>query len=205
MSSVSSIYQLHSFRGCLTVLCGSLLIGCASTRIHKYGDAVVRRTDRFTGFDLMVSAKTIYELELPPVNLAHRGRHRFSVRGLHIPVAPDMVVLPYPKRPFPLLEREIAPEWGDATFRIAFYSPRGRSLFTATLPLVGTKWMDPGGSRHALFGYSLGINSFPKTGVWKSLGSTTDYDVVVDVLQPTRVGQHNLVLTGEYLYFGFPP
>ena len=185
----------------ILTLTASLLIGCSSTQVNRYGDATVKRTDRVTAFDPMVAAKVIYELELPPVSLARRGTTRFKVRGIRPGMVPTDVTLRYPHYPS-LSARDMVEQWGDAEFRIRLVAVKSGEAFTHTFNLAGTNWgYDASVSDRAHFTQPLTGHPLSAKFRAERWSQVTDYDVEIKVTEPTRSGSHYLDLSTAMLVF----
>ena len=163
----------------------------------------MKRTDRFTAFDLEFAAKIVYELEFPPVSLTKRGTTIFRVRGIKPGMVPTAVTLRYPQYSS-LNKRDLLDQWGDAKFRLRIASIGSGKAFTHTFDLAETNWgYDAAISDRAHFTVPLTGYLLNKKFRAEEWSRVTDYDIEVTVLEPTRYGSHQVELTGFFpVFFG---
>ena len=192
-------------RSALLLLATVILAGCSSTSVSRYGEARLKRTERFTAFDLMLSAKVVYQLDFPPVPLTQPGTTIFRVKGIKPGMVPRSVSLRYPRHSN-LGQRDMLDQWGDGMFRLRITSVGRDKQFSHTFDLAETNWdydsaiSDQAHFKKSLTGYPL--NKKFQTEEWSKV---TDYDVEVTVLKPTQYGSHKVELAGVlYDFMGEP-
>ncbi len=185
----------------IILLATVFLSGCANTSISRHGDARLKRTERFTAFDLMVSAKTVHELAFPPVTLAQPGTVIFRVRGIKPGMIPTEITLRYPTHSN-LGQRDMLDQWGNAMFRLRITAIGQIKQFTHTFDLARTNWdYNSAISDRAHFTKPLTGYPFNKDFRAEEWSKVTDYDVELTVLKPTHYGSHQVELTGIFYDF----
>lgn len=178
-----------------------LLVACGSTGVSQYGGARLKKTERFTTFDMLVSPKTVYKLDFPPVPLTQTGTTIYRVRGIKAGMVPKAVTLHYPQHSS-LSQRDMLNQWGDAKFRLRITSIGSEKKFSHTFDLAGTNWdYNSAVSDRAHFTKPLTGYPFNEKFKEEEWSKVTDYDVEVTVLKPTRSGFHQVELTG--IFYGF--
>lgn len=164
-----------------------LLAGCATSHNYKAGDAKVHA--KHVHFSLLASAPRFYRVELPKVPLHEPKQYRFAVR--HAPNAIQLTHL-FMKLPQDDCRDDRKSEailpWENVVLAITFMDPTGRLIHSNYFRLGGLDWTftktDSKSGTYAgkLFGW-YAWSDFAELA--RSLGTKTDYDVMVQVEQPS--------------------
>jgi hypothetical protein len=154
-----------------------LLAGCT---IHRFGDARIQNNRDFAG----ITPDRFY---LKSVPLDRVAAHTLHVRDVPFAMYPTHVVIGIMPNEAEIKEN---PPWQDAELRIEFRTPEGKTFFSKDITLRDAQRGIAPGTAH-----QIELQFRPaELRAWRApedMPNYTSYDVVVNVLQPSRNKDHH--------------
>jgi hypothetical protein len=169
---------------CVVALVVSL--ACAGCLRHRFGDARLQSNSDAVGI-------TKDRLLLPPVPLDRPATHTLQVRNLPLAIYPTHILVPL--TPTDAERRDNFP-WAQARVRVEFRTLAGQTFFSNQVALASAERGRSPGTYHQL---TIPFRQ-PELRSWRestSLPRHTSYDVVVTVLEPSKIKNQRAILFAD--------